>query len=128
MSKIATSTVTSAPSAMTTPAQFERLGEQLRKLRLLKSGERLAARLQHAVANELPYAGSSNRCWARRWRPRRGRTSLRTTVATFPFVWPLEIFDFGYQPSMDKKRVLQLVAAPARRRTPSVSGDWLRGP
>ncbi|WP_369803358.1 hypothetical protein [Pseudorhodoferax sp. Leaf267] len=33
------------PSAMTTPAQLERLGEHLRKLRLLKSGERLEALL-----------------------------------------------------------------------------------
>ena len=44
------------PSAMTTPAQLERLGEHLRKLRLLKSGERLEAMLHevnHRVANSL---------------------------------------------------------------------------
>ena len=35
---------------MTTPAQLERLGEHLRKLRLLKSGERLEALLQQAAA------------------------------------------------------------------------------
>ncbi|CAN7716098.1 hypothetical protein LJR039_006017 [Pseudorhodoferax sp. LjRoot39] len=38
-----------APSAMTTPAQLERLGEHLRKLRL-------EALLQHTAAQELPYA------------------------------------------------------------------------
>ena len=52
--KIATAAV--PPSAMTSPAQIERLGEHLRKLRLLKSGERLEALLQHAAAQELPYA------------------------------------------------------------------------
>ena len=43
-------------AGVTTPAQLERLGEHLRKLRLLKSGERLEALLQHAAAQELPYA------------------------------------------------------------------------
>ena len=56
MSRAAKHTVTGAPAAMTTPAQIERLGEHLRKLRLLKSGERLEAMLQIAAANELPYA------------------------------------------------------------------------
>jgi TusA-related sulfurtransferase len=46
----------SAAAAMTTPAQLERLGEHLRKLRLLKSGERLEALLQDAAANDMPYA------------------------------------------------------------------------
>ena len=41
------SAAASAAAAMTTPAQLERLGEHLRKLRLLKSGERLEAMLQH---------------------------------------------------------------------------------
>ena len=45
-----------APSPMTSPAQLERLAEHLRKLRLLKSGERLEALLQHAASQELPYA------------------------------------------------------------------------
>src|SRR4029453_8400702 len=59
MSRSTTKTVSTAASAaasMTTPAQLERLGEHLRKLRLVKSGERLEALLQHAAANELPYA------------------------------------------------------------------------
>ena len=51
-----TAVLATMASAMTTPAQLERLGEHLRKLRLLKSGERLEAMLQHAAANELPYA------------------------------------------------------------------------
>ena len=55
MNKTATKLAT-VPPAMTTPAQLERLGEHLRKLRLLKSGERLEALLQEAAAQELPYA------------------------------------------------------------------------
>lgn len=45
-----------AAAAMTTPTQIERLGEHLRKLRLHKSGECLEAMLQHAAAQEIPYA------------------------------------------------------------------------
>ena len=32
----------------------------------------------------------------------------RSATARFPFVKPLETFDFGYQPSIDKKQVLSL--------------------
>jgi hypothetical protein len=55
MSRPSTQT-SSAGAAMTTPAQLERLGEYLRKLRLLKSGERLEALLQQAAAQDMPYA------------------------------------------------------------------------
>lgn len=37
-------------------AQLERLRDQLTRLRLLKSRERLEALLQEAAAKELPYA------------------------------------------------------------------------
>lgn len=62
MSQTAMKPDSAAASAMTTPAQIERLGEHLRKLRLLKSGERLEAMLQHAAAQELRMPTSSNRC------------------------------------------------------------------
>ena len=45
-----------AGAAVTTPAQLERLGEHLHKLRLQKSAERLEAMLQHAAAEDLPTA------------------------------------------------------------------------
>ena len=45
-----------AAAAVTTPAQLERLGEHLLKLRLQKSAERLEAMLQRAAAEDLPYA------------------------------------------------------------------------
>lgn len=45
------------PSPMSSPAQLERLSEHLRKLRLLKSGERLEEMLRHAASHEQPNAG-----------------------------------------------------------------------
>jgi hypothetical protein len=48
--KLAPAAAIAAAASMTTPAQLERLGEHLRKLRLLKIGERLEALLQQAAA------------------------------------------------------------------------------
>lgn len=97
------------PSAMTSPAQLERLGEHLRKLRLLKSGERLEALLQQAAANDVPYADFLEQVLSEEVAAKTSKNvAMRTAMARFPFVKPLETFDFGYQPSIDKKQVLEL--------------------
>ena len=105
--KIATAAV--PPSAMTSPAQIERLGEHLRKLRLLKSGERLEALLQHAAAQELPYAEFLEQVLGEEVAAKASKNiAMRTAMARLPFVKPLETFDFGYQPSIDRKQVQTL--------------------
>jgi DNA replication protein DnaC len=97
------------PSAMTTPAQIERLGEHLRKLRLLKSGERLEALLQQAAANDVPYADFLELVLSEEVAAKTTKNiAMRTAMARFPFVKPLETFDFSYQPSIDKKQVADL--------------------
>jgi len=107
MAKTATRIVPSA--TMTTPAQIERLGEHLRKLRLLKSGERLEALLQHAASNELPYAEFLEQVLGEEVAAKTSKNiAMRTAMARFPFVKPLETFDFGYQPSIDRKQVTEL--------------------
>jgi len=99
------------PAAMTTPAQLERLGEHLRKLRLLKSGERLEAMLQQAAAQELPYADFLEQLLGEEVGAKTAKNiAMRTAMARFPFVKPLETFDFGYQPSLDKKQVQTLAS------------------
>lgn len=109
MSKIAAKA--EAPSAMTTPAQLERLGEHLRKLRLLKSGERIEALLQQAAAKELPYAEFLEQVLGEEVAAKTSRNiSMRTAMARFPFVKPLEGFDFTYQPSIDKRQVHTLAS------------------
>ncbi len=100
-----------SPSAMTTPAQLERLGEHLRKLRLLKSGERLEALLQQAAAQELPYAEFLEQVLGEEVAAKATKNiAMRTAMARFPFVKPLETFDFGYQPSIDRKQVQALAS------------------
>jgi len=96
-------------AAMSSPAQLERLGEHLRKLRLLKSGERLEALLQQAAAQELPYADFLEQVLGEEVAAKTSRNiTMRTAMARFPFVKPLETFDFGYQPSIDRKQVQAL--------------------
>lgn len=98
-----------SPSAMTTPAQLERLGEHLRKLRLLKSGERLEALLQQAAAAELPYAEFLEQVLGEEVAAKTSKNiAMRTAMARFPFVKPLETFEFGYQPTIDRKQVQAL--------------------
>lgn len=110
-------TITTTPrtatmsAAMTTPAQLERLGEHLRKLRLLKSSERLEALLQHAAAQELPYAEFLEQLLGEEVAAKTSKNiAMRTAMARFPFVKPLETFDFAYQPSIDKKQLQTLAS------------------
>ncbi|MEK7316523.1 MAG: IS21-like element helper ATPase IstB [Candidatus Eisenbacteria bacterium] len=86
--------------------QLERLGEQLYRLRLFKSRERLEALLQEATTGELPYAEFLDRLLTEEVASKTLKNvTMRTHLARFPFVKTLEAFDFGYQPSIDKKQI-----------------------
>jgi DNA replication protein DnaC len=90
-------------------AQLERLQEQCARLRLIKSRERLEALLQEASTQELPYADFLDRLLTEEVAAKTAKNiTMRTNLARFPFVKGLETFDFGYQPSLDKKQIHQL--------------------
>jgi DNA replication protein DnaC len=90
-------------------AQLERLGEQLQRLRLFKSRERLEALLQEATASELTYAEFLDRLLSEEVSSKTAKNiTMRTHLARFPFVKGLESFDFTYQPSIDKKQIQTL--------------------
>src|ERR1700759_3017764 len=109
MSRSNTKGVQSLPAAISSPAQLERLGEHLRKLRLLKSGERLEAMLQEAAAREPAYAESLEQVLGEEVAAKMSKNiAMRTAMARFPFVKPLETFDFTYQPSVDRKQLQEL--------------------
>lgn len=96
-----------AGAAMTTPAQQERLGEHRHKLWLQKSAERLESMLQHAAAEDLPYADFLEQVLGEEAAAKTAKNiSMRTAMARFPFVKPLETFDFGWQAPIDKRQVL----------------------
>ena len=91
--------------------QLERLGEHLQRLRLFKSRERLEALLQEAASKELSYADFLDTVLGEEVAAKTAKNiTMRTNLARFPFVKGLEAFDFGYQPSLDKKQILTLAS------------------
>lgn len=90
-------------------AQLDRLRDQLTRLRLLKSRKRLEALLQEAAAKELPYADFLDQVLGEEVASKAAKNiAMRTSLARFPFVKSLEVFDFSYQPSLDKKQLQQV--------------------
>ena len=90
-------------------AQLERLQEQMQRLRLFKSRERLEALLQEATTKEASYADFLDTLLAEEVASKTAKhVTMRTHLARFPFVKSLETFDFSYQPSLDKKQIAQL--------------------
>src|SRR6266511_440120 len=93
------------------PAQLERLGEHLQRLRLFKSRERLEALLQEAASEELSFADFLDRVLGEEVASKTAKNiTMRTNLARFPFVKTLEAFDFAYQPSLDKKQIQTLAS------------------
>jgi DNA replication protein DnaC len=87
-------------------AQLERLQEQMQRLRLFKSRERLEALLQDATTKEASYAGFLDTLLTEEVASKTAKhVTMRTHLARFPFVKSLDTFDFSYQPSLDKKQI-----------------------
>ncbi len=90
-------------------AQLERLHEQMAKLRLTKTQERLEALLQEAASKELSYGDFLDQLLTEEIAAKTSKNiTMRTNLARFPFVKTLDSFDFAYQPSLDKKQVHSL--------------------
>ena len=82
--------------------QLERLQEQMQRLRLFKSRERLEALLQEATAKDVSYADFLDTLLAEEVASKTAKhVTRRTHLARFPFVKSLDTFDFSYQPSLD---------------------------
>jgi DNA replication protein DnaC len=92
-------------------AQLERLQENMAKLRLVKSQERLEALVQEAADKDLSYADFLDQLLTEEIASKTAKNiTMRTNLARFPFVKSLETFDFGYQPSLDKKQLQTLAS------------------
>src|SRR6266545_3236019 len=90
-------------------AQLERLQEQMQRLRLFKSRERVEALLQDATTKAASYADFLDTLLAEEVASKTAKhVTMRTHLARFPFVKSLETFDFSYQPSLDKKQIQTL--------------------
>ena len=90
-------------------AQLERLQEQMQRLRLFKSRERVEALLQDATAKEASYADFLDTLLTEEVASKTAKhVTMRTHLARFPFVKSLETVDFSYQPSLDKRQIQTL--------------------
>ena len=91
--------------------QLERLHAQMVRLRLFKSRERIEALLQEASSSELSYADFLDGLLSEEVTSKTSKNvTMRTSLARFPFVKSLDAFDFGYQPSIDRKQLQQLAS------------------
>ena len=89
--------------------QMTRLDEHLQRLRLSAVRERLEALLQEAAAQELSYADFLDRLLSEEVEAKTAKhVTMRTSLARFPFIKGLDSFEFGYQPSVDRKQVQKL--------------------
>ena len=93
---------------MTSP-QMTRLDEHLQRLRLNTVRERLEALLQEASEKELSYADFLDGLLSEEVSAKTAKhVTMRTNLARFPFIKGLDSFDFGYQPSVDRKQIQKL--------------------
>ena len=89
--------------------QIDRLQEQLKRLKLVRTADQLAALLQEAGKKELPYSDFLEELLGRELTAKQERhTAMKTSMARFPFHKTLESFDFKFQPSIDPKVVREL--------------------
>ena len=71
--------------------------------------ERLEELLQEAGTQELSYADFLDRVLNEEVATKTAKhVTMRTSLAWFPFVKGLDSFDFGYQPSVDRKQIQKL--------------------
>src|SRR5437660_6960362 len=92
--------------------QYERLQEQLLRLRLVQSVERLPSLLEAAAKRELSYSDFLDALLSAELAGKHDRnTALRIRMAHFPFEKTLESFDFKFQPSLDPKIVRELATS-----------------
>ena len=89
--------------------QLARLDEHLQRLRLHTVRERLEALLQEASEKELSYADFLDGLLSEEVSAKTAKhVTMRTNLARFPFIKGLDSFDFGYQPSVDRKQIQKL--------------------
>lgn len=89
--------------------QLARINENLLRLKLHKTSDRLETFLQDASKSELSYTDFLDQLLAEEVSMKyEKQISMNTSLAKFPFVKTLEAFDFSFQPSIDAKKLREL--------------------
>lgn len=89
--------------------QIERIQEQMQRLRLVRTIERLPSLLEEATRRDLSYTDLLEELLAAELAGKHERnTAMRVAMAHFPFQKSLESFDQKFQPSIDPKLMREL--------------------
>ena len=96
---------------------IDRLQEQLKRLKLVRTAEQLSALLQEASKKELAYTDFLEDLLGRELTAKQERnTAMKTSMARFPFHKQPHSFVFKFQPSIDPKVIRELADLPLHRR------------
>ncbi len=89
--------------------QMERIQEQMRRLRLVRSVDQVPGMLEQAARREISYSDFLEELLTCEIAGKQERnTTMRISMAHFPFEKSLESFDFKFQPSIDPKVIREL--------------------
>lgn len=89
--------------------QTERLQSYMRRLKLAQMPTSVDRIAEEATAKDLGCLGFLERLLEEETQAKQQRTvTLKTQLARFPCVKRLDAFDFGFQPSLDAKRIKEL--------------------
>jgi DNA replication protein DnaC len=89
--------------------QLLRIQENLKQLKLSRTGQQLETLLQEASKNEVSYSDFLDKLLEEELSLKcEKQTALNTALAKLPFIKTLEAFDFSFQPSIDVKIVREL--------------------
>jgi len=86
-----------------------RIQENLQHLKLYKIQGLLESSLEEASRSNLSYSDFLDQLLSQEIEAKTERNiAMRTSMAKFPFIKTLEGFDFGFQPSIDRKKIKEL--------------------
>lgn len=89
--------------------QLLRIQDNLKLLKLNRTGQQLETLLQEASKNELSYSDFLDKLLEDELSLKQEKQiAMNTALAKFPFIKTLESFDFSFQPSIDAKIIREL--------------------
>jgi DNA replication protein DnaC len=98
--------------------QIDRMQDQMKRLKLARTAEQPPSLLQEASKKEVTYTDFLEDLLSRELAAKEERhTSMKTSMARFPFHKSLETFDFKFQPSIDPKVIRELAWRHKGRQT-----------
>ncbi|VBB09230.1 Hypothetical protein LUCI_4520 [Lucifera butyrica] len=108
--------------------QLLRIEENLKKLKLSRTGQKLESLLQEASKNDLSYTDFLDRLLEEEVALKfEKHIALNTTLAKLLYVKTLESFDFSFQPSIEAKVVRELATCMFPRTGRKRGVSWTAG-